>query len=167
MCVHAYACLISELEKNLSAAMESFHIPAGSQPTPRILKRRSWIQGGSNCLTALSRPASVFYYLKIKCAKKKHWISWSKSHVPLLKWTMDTVPQNMKWVLTSLHQPGESMWGYLCVCICVCLHKGAVEEDGESPEQQGIILWKGEHQCGATATSQVEHPPTKGPLCAK
>lgn len=67
----------------------------------------------------------------------------------------------------GLDKPAPAWGKHVGVFVCVCLHKGAVEEDGESPEQQGIILWKGEHQCGATATSQVEHPPTEGPLRAK
>lgn len=29
--------------------------------------------------------------------------------------------------------------GDICVCVCVRLHEGAVQEKGESPEQQGII----------------------------
>lgn len=83
------------------------------------------------------------YYLKIKCAKQRPCSFWSTSHVPLDKWTIDTAPKDEcgSWqVCTSL--------GKVCFCACVFVWKGR-GGGGESPEQQGITLWRDKHQHGA------------------
>lgn len=127
--------------------METFHIPAEPDQSPRIQSpKRS--QGSSNCLVVLSRPALLFYYRKITCAKKMPCFLWSKPHGHLDKWTMDITPQKIKWVLTSLHQPEESVWFGVCLfwvffCLCVCMSACRSVEEEKRAQSNKVPLVKG------------------------